>query len=100
MRDQDDIAVRQPLELDATVAAHHQLLVLLFTLLGRDEHSRDVISNAISQRLSFHDAHEDAGVEADAAFAFERHVDKEFQRILGDAASALRAMDTEPGLGR
>lgn len=92
MRDPDDISLRQPLELDATVAAHRQLLVLLFTLMGQDEAKREAISEAISQRLNFHDSHEDAGLEADSAFAFERRVDEEFRRILGDAHMALRAM--------
>lgn len=85
-----DASPRDPMELDACVAAHRQMLVLLSTLLARDEGRHAAMVEAVSQRLSFHDAHEDAGLEADTAFAFERRVDLELRRILEDVEVALR----------
>lgn len=93
----DSTLLRERLELDACVAAHRQLLVLLATLVARDEGRHRAMVEAITQRLSFHDAHEDPGLEADAAFAFERRVDLELRRILEDVERALGAT---PAQGR
>lgn len=88
---QDDIAPRPRLELDAAVAAHRQLLIMLLTQLGQDDHMRRALVEMVDQRLAFHDADEDPGSEADPAFAFEQRVNGELRRILGDMQAALRA---------
>ncbi len=91
----DDLSVRSTLQLDASMAAHRQLLVLMFTLLARDEASREDLIQTIHQRLIFHDAHEDPGLEADMAMAFERRMSDELRRILGDVLAALEASARE-----
>lgn len=85
----DDLSARPPLELDASLAAHRQLLILMFTLLARDAASREELIETIHQRLIFHDGHEDPGLEADMAVAFERRMSDELRRILGDVLAAL-----------
>lgn len=80
---------RTPLELDVAAAAHRKLLVLVLQLMARDETLRTALVEAISQKLTFHDAHEDPGLEADAAFAYERRVDEAFRRILADVEAVL-----------
>ena len=91
----DDLSARPPLELDASLAAHRQLLILMFTLLARDAASRQELIETIHQRLIFHDAHEDPGLEADMAVAFERRMSNELRRILGDVLAALEAAGRE-----
>ena len=85
----ESLPARTPLELDIAAAAHRKLLVLVLQLRARDDTLRTALVEAISQKLTFHDAHEDAGLEADAAFAFERRVDEEFRRILSDVEAVL-----------
>lgn len=85
----DGLPARTPLELDIAAAAHRKILVLALQLMARDETLRPALVEAVSQKLTFHDAHEDAGLEADAAFAFERRVDEEFRRILSDVQAVL-----------
>lgn len=91
MPDADLIALRPQLALDAAVAAHRQLLVLVLSLVGQDPARREALAEAVRQKLVFHDAHEDPGLEADLAFAFERRVDEELRRILADVEAALSA---------
>ncbi|MFG1212953.1 hypothetical protein V5F72_13645 [Xanthobacter flavus] len=85
----DSLTARTPLELDIAAAAHRKLLVLALQLMARDEVLRAALVEAVSQKLTFHDSHEDAGLEADAAFAFERRVDEEFRRVLFDVQAVL-----------
>lgn len=85
----DGLPARTPQELDIAAAAHRKILVLALQLMARDETLRPALVEAVSQRLTFHDAQEDAGLEADAAFAFERRVDEEFRRILSDVQAVL-----------
>ncbi len=85
----DGLQARTPLELDIAAAAHRKILVLALQLMARDATLRPALVEAVSQKLTFHDAHEDAGLEADAAFAFERRVDEEFRRILSDVQAVL-----------
>lgn len=85
----DGLPARTPLELDIATAAHRKLLVLALQLMARDQTLRLALMEAVSQKLTFHDSHEDAGLEADAAFAFERRVDAEFRRILTDVQAVL-----------
>lgn len=87
----DDLPARSPMELDASIAAHRQLLILMFTLLGRDEPSREHLIQTIHQRLIFHDANEDPGLEADMAMAFERRMSDELRRLLSDVLASLEA---------
>lgn len=92
----DGLPARTPLELDIAAAAHRKLLVLALQLMARDDTLRTALVEAISQTLTFHDAHEDAGLEADAAFAFERRVDEEFRRVLSDVQAELGAEMRSP----
>lgn len=85
----DELPARMPLELDASLAAHRQLLILMFTLLARDPTRREELIETIHQKLIFHDAHEDPGLEADMAVAFERRMSDELRRILSDVLAAL-----------
>lgn len=96
MTSPDMASLRERLELDACVAAHRQVLVLMATLVAQDEGRHRAMVEAINQRLSFHDAHEDPGLEADTAFAFERRVDLELRRILEDVERALRSKASGP----
>ncbi|TCT02149.1 hypothetical protein [Aquabacter spiritensis] len=89
MTDRDDVAPRSQVNLDAAIAAHRQLLVLMFRVLGHDPARRDALVEAIDQKLTFHDGHEDPGLEADGAFAFERRVNAEFRRVLEDVRAGL-----------
>ncbi len=77
-------AGRVPIELDAAVAAHRQMLLLLFTVVARDAAARRCLMEAMEQRMAFRDGHEDPGVEPDAAVAFEARVQQEVQRLLED----------------
>lgn len=87
----DAMPLRSQIALDASVAAHRQLLVLMLTVIGRDEATRGALMDAIAQKLAVHDANEDPGIEPDPAFAFERRVDEELRRILSDVQAALAA---------
>ncbi|WP_188581255.1 hypothetical protein [Azorhizobium oxalatiphilum] len=83
--------VRSPAEMDAVIAAHRQLLILLLSTIAENETMRARLAARIEQRELFRDAHEDPGVEADGAVAFEVAVEREMTRILDDVRSALAA---------
>ncbi len=89
MTEPDPVPGRPQVELEAAVAAHRRAIVLLLSLLMKTETTRHALTEMLDQQSCLHDASEDPGMDVDPAFAMERRMQRDFNRMLEDAGVTL-----------